>query len=67
MKMFSYHARAADGTRVRGKLAAESAPAAARMLAAEAGAAVYDVPWQRGRSLCAFTSSTIFACRLHCI
>ena len=35
MKMFSYHARAADGTRVRGKLAAESAPAAARMLAAE--------------------------------
>ena len=35
MKMFSYHARAADGARVRGKLTAESAPAAARMLAAE--------------------------------
>ena len=35
MKKFSYHARASDGAALRGTIAAESAPAAVRVLAAE--------------------------------
>lgn len=41
MKIFSYRARTVDGTRVKGRIEAESAPAAARALAAEGRAVVH--------------------------